>query len=150
LEETIEICRQMWSVDDGPFHGKHYELAETVCVPQPSHRVPLLIGGSGEKKTLRLVARHADACNLFDTTPGEVAHKIEVLHGHCASEGRDPAEVRVTLVTGDDALGDGFVEKMAAYAALGVDQVWVGAHSSDPAGWVSAAAATVVPALAAL
>jgi F420-dependent oxidoreductase-like protein len=150
LEETIEICRQMWSEDDGPFHGKHYDLAETICVPQPLHRVPLLIGGSGEKKTLRLVARYADACNLFDSTPDEVAHKIDVLHGHCEAEGRDPAEVRITMVTGDNALGVGFVEKMTAYAALGVDQVWVGAHSPDPASWVAEAAAAVVPALAAI
>jgi F420-dependent oxidoreductase-like protein len=57
LEETLQICRQMWSDDDGPYNGKHYQLAETICAPQPIRRPPILIGGDGEKKTLRLVAQ---------------------------------------------------------------------------------------------
>jgi len=67
LEETLRIVRQMWSDDEGPFAGRHYRLAETLNVPQPIHRPPILIGGGGEKKTLLLVARDADACNLFAT-----------------------------------------------------------------------------------
>ena len=71
LEETLRICLQMWSEDDGPFHGRHYQLAETLCVPAPVSRPhpPIMIGGGGEKKTLLLVARYADACNVFGTTP---------------------------------------------------------------------------------
>src|SRR3984957_1500028 len=90
LEETLQICAQMWSDDNGPYDGKHYQLAETLCSPQPvsSPRPRILIGGSGEKKTLRLVARYADACNLFgDTTV--VAHKLDVLRRHCDDVGRD-------------------------------------------------------------
>ena len=71
LEEALQICQQMWSDDEGPYDGKHYQLAETICVPTPIQqpRPPILIGGSGEKKTLRMVAQYADACNLFSSTP---------------------------------------------------------------------------------
>jgi F420-dependent oxidoreductase-like protein len=95
LEETLQVCRQMWSDDDGPYTGTHYQLAETLCVPQPVRRPHprILIGGSGEKKTLRLVAQYADACNLFDTGADGVRHKLEVLERHCADVGRDPAEI---------------------------------------------------------
>src|SRR6266511_2746987 len=71
LEEALRICLQMWSDDDGPFEGRRFRLAETRCVPRPMSRPrpPVLIGGSGERKTLRLVARYADACNLFGPLP---------------------------------------------------------------------------------
>ena len=71
LEETLQICLQMWSDDNGPFNGRHYQLAETLCVPQPLSRPhpPILVGGGGEKKTLLLVARYADACNVFGQQP---------------------------------------------------------------------------------
>jgi F420-dependent oxidoreductase-like protein len=97
LDEALRICRQMWSGDDGPFDGKHYHLARTLNSPQALSRPhpPILIGGSGERKTLRLVARYADACNLFDSP--EVAHKLDVLRAHCAAEGRDYDEIEKTV-----------------------------------------------------
>ncbi|MEU1432040.1 LLM class F420-dependent oxidoreductase [Nocardia sp. NPDC005746] len=100
LEETLRVCLQMWGPDNGPFKGEHYELAETVCVPAPLSRPhpPILIGGGGEKKTLLLVARYADACNLFASSVEDVAHKLEVLRGHCAAEGRDYDAIRKTAL----------------------------------------------------
>ncbi len=97
LEEALRICRQMWSDDDSPFEGKHYHLARTLNSPQALSRPhpPILIGGQGERKTLLLVARYADACNLFDTP--ELAHKLDVLRGHCAAEGRDYAAIEKTV-----------------------------------------------------
>jgi F420-dependent oxidoreductase-like protein len=97
LEEALLICRQMWGDDDGPFDGAHYHLGRTLNSPQPLSRPhpPILIGGSGERKTLRLVARYADACNLFDGP--DLAHKLDVLREHCADEGRDYAEIEKTV-----------------------------------------------------
>jgi len=97
LEEALRICQQMWSDDDGPFEGKHYHLARTLNSPQALSRPhpPILIGGGGERKTLRLVARYADSCNLFDAP--ELAHKLDVLRQHCAAEGRDYDTIEKTV-----------------------------------------------------
>src|SRR5581483_9547181 len=86
LEETLRICLQMWSDDEnGPFEGKHYRLAETLNVPQSLQRPhpPIMIGGGGERKLLRLVAQYADANNLFPSSPEELQHKLDVLARHC-------------------------------------------------------------------
>ena len=153
LEETIRICLQMWSDDDGPFEGRHYRLAETVCSPRPVQqpRPPLLIGGSGERKTLRLVARYADACNLFAPEPAVVAHKLRVLEEHCAAEGRDPAGISRTILAFANPLDDvaGFLGQMEQYAALGVDLVEV-MPLVDPVESVRRLGKEVVPALAQL
>jgi F420-dependent oxidoreductase-like protein len=97
LEETLRICLQMWSQDDGAFEGKHYRLARTLNSPQSLTRPhpPIMIGGSGEKKTLRLVARYADACNLFGDA-WTCRRKLEVLQKHCADVGRDYDEIEKT------------------------------------------------------
>jgi F420-dependent oxidoreductase-like protein len=87
LEETVQIARRMFDGDDSPYEGKYYQLRRPLNSPVPLHRMPIMIGGSGERKTLRLVARYGDACNLF---PGpDLAHKLEVLREHCSREGRD-------------------------------------------------------------
>ncbi|EKX64386.1 F420-dependent oxidoreductase family protein [Streptomyces ipomoeae 91-03] len=127
LEETLRICLQMWSDDNGPFEGEHYQLAETLCVPQPLSRPhpPIMIGGAGEKKTLRLVARYADACNLFGTTPAEVSHKLDVLRAHCDDEGRDYDSIEKTVLLVRPVLADvaGTLADIEQYAALGVSEV---------------------------
>ena len=137
----------MWSADDGPFEGKHYRLAETLCSPQPLHRPRVLIGGTGEKKTLRLVAQYADACNLFaGADPAGTAAKLQVLERHCADVGRDPAEVdRTILYVGP--LDDAFLPAMEAYAALGVSTVHVMPPAGPPEQWVAERLAPVVPRL---
>ncbi len=149
LEEALLICRQMWSEDDGPFTGEHHSLAETLCVPQPLQPggPPVLIGGMGEKKTLRLVARHAQGCNLFDAGPEVVAGKLEVLARHCEDAGRDPATVEKTVITGTDPLTqtDAFLATVQAYAALGVTKVWVGSRDRDLPGWVARVGELVLP-----
>lgn len=99
LEETLQIALQMWSGKVAPYHGKHYQLAETLCVPQPLQKPhpPILIGGAGEKKTLRLVAQYADACNIF-TFMGEdvVRQKLAVLKEHCQAVGRPYEHIEKT------------------------------------------------------
>jgi F420-dependent oxidoreductase-like protein len=127
LEETLQICLQMWSADNGPFEGRHYRLAETLCVPAPLRRPrpPIMIGGGGEKKTLRLVARYADACNLFGSGVDDVAHKLDVLREHCAAEGRDYDSIDKTVLSVRPALADvdAFLADAAGYAALGVVEI---------------------------
>jgi F420-dependent oxidoreductase-like protein len=152
LEETLRICLQMWSDDDGPYEGRHYRLAETICRPEPIQKPhpPILVGGSGERKTLRLVARYADACNLFAPEPAVVAHKLEVLRRHCEAEGRDPATVKKTILGFSDPLDDvdGFLASMEEYARLGVELVELMPPGPDPASWVAALGDRVVPKLA--
>lgn len=126
LEEALQICRQMWSDDDGPYRGKHYTLARTLNVPQPLRTPPILIGGAGERKTLRLVARYAQACNLFDTP--ELPHKLDVLRGHCEREGRDYDDIEKTVMTPFDIGPDGeqvdeLLTRLRRLADLGVAHV---------------------------
>ena len=99
LEEALQIAKQMWSDDNGPYHGKHNHLEETLCVPQPLARPhpPILVAGGGEKKTLRLVAQYADACNLYGP-PAAVSAKLAILKQHCAALGRDYAEIEKTTL----------------------------------------------------
>jgi F420-dependent oxidoreductase-like protein len=127
LEETLQICFQMWSDDNGPFKSKHYELAETLCSPPPISRPrpPVMIGGSGERKTLRLVAQYADSCNLFEMSLEEIEHKLDVLRRHCDDVDRDYSTITKTMLTRADAFGDtdAFVKSMSAYADLGIDTV---------------------------
>jgi alkanesulfonate monooxygenase SsuD/methylene tetrahydromethanopterin reductase-like flavin-dependent oxidoreductase (luciferase family) len=107
----------------------------------------VLVGGSGERKTLRLVAQYADACNLFADDVDAVARKLDVLARHCEDVGRDPAEISRTVLAGGDPFDAGFLAAMESYAKLGVEQVWVSAPGSDPVGWVSRLTEQVRPRL---
>jgi F420-dependent oxidoreductase-like protein len=154
LEEAIQICFQMWSDDNGPYEGKHYKLAETLNSPPAIQRPrpSLMIGGGGEKKTLRLVARYADTCNLTSAEPEVVAHKLEVLKGHCETEGRDYDEIEKTILVGANPLDDvdGFLGTMGEMAKLGVDKVWVSNKVPDPPAWADEVCAQTVSRLAEL
>ncbi len=140
LEETLQICHQMWSDDDGPFVGKHYQLAETICNPRPIQKPApkILVGGSGEQKSLRFVARYADACNLFAPEPSIVRHKLDVLAKHCDTEGRDFDSIQKTILGFQDPLNDhaAFMSSMEEYAEMGVDVVIVMPTDQEPTAWV--------------
>lgn len=152
LEETIQICEQMWSGNEGPYEGRHYRLAETICVPPPvqSPRPPILIGGGGEKKTLRLVAKYADAWNLLGMPVPDVRRKLDVLRAHCDAEGRDYDAIEKTIIGRVDPSGDvsDFLKLMEEYARLGIDLVEVAPAMPDPARFVTQLGEKVVRPLA--
>ncbi|MFF7216186.1 LLM class F420-dependent oxidoreductase [Streptomyces sp. NPDC008238] len=157
LEETLRICLQMWDQsDDGAFEGTHYSLAETRSTPAPvsTPRPEIMIGGGGERKTLRLVARYADACNLFASSTAEVAHKLDVLRAHCDEAGRDYEGIRKTVLFAGASIREGgtdaFVADMAGYAKLGVETVIVVPPDAEPAAWIDSHCAPAVPRLAEL
>jgi len=140
LEETLQICLQMWSDNNGPYHGTHYMLEETLCSPQPVSRPHprIMIGGSGERKTLRMVAQYADACNIIAASD-DIAHKVDVLRRHCDDIGRDPNEIEVSAMYRDIAPGasvDDVVRGAEQLAALGVSTLVTGAMGDEPAGWL--------------
>ncbi|KRC84412.1 LLM class F420-dependent oxidoreductase [Terrabacter sp. Root85] len=131
LEETLQICLQMWGDSVEPYAGKHYRLGSTLNSPQSVQRPhpPILIGGGGEKKTLRMVAQYAQACNLFDSP--DLAHKLEVLRGHCEALGRDYDEIEKTVMgpvdpgpNGENV--DATLEHLRDLAGLGVTHVQLG------------------------
>ena len=142
LEETLQVCLQMWDPrNDGPYEGRHYQLAETLCSPLPisSPRPPILVGGSGERKTLRLVAQYADACNLFASTPAEVSHKLDVLRAHCVDVGRNVDDIRVTVLYGGPGQAPGetdlLVTELADLARVGVQGACLVPPGDRPAAW---------------
>jgi F420-dependent oxidoreductase-like protein len=131
LEETLQVATQMWAGDRAAFAGTHYHLDGPINSPQSLSRPhpPILIGGMGERKTLRLVARYADACNLFDIPDGgrTITHKLAVLADHCHAIGRPYHEIEKTVSTRLDLAEsrDTFVERLAALAALGIEHAVV-------------------------
>jgi F420-dependent oxidoreductase-like protein len=153
LEETLQICQQMWSDNDGPYTGKHYQLAETICEPQPIRQPPVLIGGDGEKKTLRLVAQYADIWNSTVPEVDGLKHKIDVLNRHCDTVGRDPGEIRKTvglLVVDPFEDIDGYLKTAERYAKLGVDMINAGPvpGNPDPVGFIRRLGDELIPRLA--
>lgn len=150
LEEAIQVCQQMWSGKAATYGGRHYQLAETLDSPGPLHRPRILIGGGGEQKTLRLVARYADACNLFPDSPEGLAHKLDVLRRHCEAEGRDYADIAKTILYPAEVTdADPFLAGLAPYAELGADTVYV-AVSGDPVAFAERFVGSVAPRLSEL
>jgi F420-dependent oxidoreductase-like protein len=148
LEETLRLALQMWADDRSPFEGRHHRLERPVGNPPPLSRPhpPILIGGMGERRTLRLVAEHADACNLFDI-PDEgrtIRHKLDVLARHCDAVGRAYDEIEKTVSTrlnpGESA--ESFAARCAALGALGIEHAVV--ITAGP--WTEDAVASLVAA----
>jgi alkanesulfonate monooxygenase len=149
LEETLQICLQMWSGVDEPYGGRHNRLARTLNSPQSiaRPRPPIMIGGGGERKTLRLVARYADACNIF--VGPQAAHKLEVLRDHCEREGRDYETIekttsvpfRADLANGADEL----LGELRAMHELGFTVAYVSIRSPDPLPALEVLGGRVIP-----
>jgi F420-dependent oxidoreductase-like protein len=131
LTDTLEVAARMWSGDQSPYHGRRVHLDHPVGSPLPlsQPRPPILIGGTGARRTLRLVAEHADACNLFDIPDGgrSVRQQLEVLDRHCADVGRPPEQIEKTITTTlqPNEPAERFAERCSALGALGIQHVIV-------------------------
>jgi F420-dependent oxidoreductase-like protein len=152
LEEALQIALQMWGDDDGPFDGRHYQLAETISSPRTVRRPrpPILIGGNGERKTLRLVAQYADAANLIAPDAATVAQKLAALRGHCDTLGRDYDAIERTVVaTWPDPTGDpeDFLRRAQELADLGVEHIQLRLADPDPVGLIERFAERIAPRL---
>jgi F420-dependent oxidoreductase-like protein len=129
MEETVRLAFRMWDGDSSPFEGAHYRLERPIGNPRPARRPKLLIGGAGERKTLRLVARYADACNVFDIPDGgrTVRHKLAVLARHCEEAGRPYGEIEKTISTrlspGESA--ESFAQRCTEFAGWGIEHAVV-------------------------
>ena len=150
LEETLQICLQMWSDSEAPYDGRHYTLGRTLNSPQSVQRPhpPILIGGGGEKKTLRMVAQYADACNLFDSP--ELPHKLDVLRQHCEDLGRDYDEITKTVMYPVDPGPDGEnVDEILAHlkdlATLGVEHVHSRGLDGSRTDWLEVIGERIIP-----
>jgi alkanesulfonate monooxygenase len=154
LEEAILICKQMWtSKEDGRFEGKHYQMKETLNSPQPLQKPhpPILIGGSGEKKTLKLVAKYGDACNVHAHSPEFVRDKFAVLRQHCEAIGRDYEEIeRTVILNGLDVGPNGekageAVELLGSLAEVGVQAVYAWVVGADKIAPLEAVGRDIIP-----
>ncbi|MGI8493057.1 MAG: LLM class F420-dependent oxidoreductase [Acidimicrobiales bacterium] len=153
LEEALQICLQMWSDDEGAFSGEHHHLERTLNSPQPLSRPhpPILIGGSGERKTLRLVARYAQACNLF--LGPDLEHKLEVLRRHCDEEGRAYDDIQKTVMGPLDPGPEGervdeLIESMRHLAGLGFTHYHGSVPDAASIGPIELLGTRVLPAVA--
>ena len=152
LEETLQIAEQMWSADDGPFVGEHFELDETICEPQPVSQPhpPVMIGGNGERKTLRLVAEYGDACNLLSLSPEAIKHKLAVLRAHCDRLERDYEEIERTSLSsagrGDPAdLVDDTLELLEGQANAGIQHAIVNLRNAEELGVLEIFGEEIIP-----
>jgi F420-dependent oxidoreductase-like protein len=153
LEETLEICLQMWNGDETPYRGKHYQLDRPLNSPQSLSRPhpAIVIGGSGEQKTLRLVARLGNACNLWPTP--EIPHKLEILRAHCEAVGRDYDSIEKTAMfhfdVGDNGENaDEIVGRLRWLASMGIENVMGGVRDVWRIKPLEILAERVIPAVA--
>lgn len=154
LEETLQIVKQMWSDEVGPYEGQHFHLAETLNQPQPLSKPhpPILIGGMGEGKTLRLVAQYANACNLFAFVGTEVlAHKLKVLKNHCETIGRNYDDIERTVLGtanfNEMKAGD-IIDLCRGLAEIGIQQAIFNMHDIETIKPLEIFANEIIPAVA--
>jgi alkanesulfonate monooxygenase SsuD/methylene tetrahydromethanopterin reductase-like flavin-dependent oxidoreductase (luciferase family) len=156
LEETVQICLHMWSGEHGDeqaYRGKHYQMERALNSPQSFTRPhpPILIAGSGEQKTLRLVARYADACNI---SPGpELLHKLDVLRRHCETEGRDYDTIEKTCPFLFDPGEEGskvkeLIDRLYGLAGMGIQTVFGAVPQVDRINPLEVLGREVIPAVA--
>ncbi|TAK20246.1 MAG: LLM class F420-dependent oxidoreductase [Chloroflexota bacterium] len=161
LEETLQIARQMWSGEVKAYAGKHYRLAETLCSPMPVQEggPPVMIGGAGERKTLRLVARYASACNIGAPDSDTMRHKLDILREHCQTEGRSYDAIEKTTNTNMLVRADGvngaetpaqLVARLRELRALGMTWVIGRIANAHEPGVIEMIGREVVPAVAEL
>lgn len=154
LEETLQIAQRMWNADFSPFAGAHYQLAEPFNHPAPIQRPKILIGGGGEKKTLRMVAQYGDACN-FDGGIGAdgIRHKLSILRQHCDALGRDYAQIERTLVYGAHRVQGGadspqaIIDYCGEIAAAGAQHIIFNHTGLHHPGWIEMLGDKVIPAI---
>jgi F420-dependent oxidoreductase-like protein len=156
LEEALQIAKQMWAGGAEPYNGKHYQLEQAMCRPLPLSKPhpPILVAGSGEQKTLKLVAQYADACNLFGDAP-QVQRKLDILKGHCDALGRDYGAIeKTTLGTAHLAVGhetaSQIVARCKALAAVGVQHALFNMPNVHDIAPLEAFGRDVIPEVAAL
>jgi F420-dependent oxidoreductase-like protein len=156
LEETVRLARAAWAGERGPHESRHYRVADPLNSPQALSRPhpPILIGGGGERRTLRLVARYGDACNVFGFDPGRLRHKFAVLQAHCADVGRDYAEIEKTFLAGIDIRPDGtagsltpaaLVDRLGGAAEAGAQHAIVGIRGVEDLGKLELIGRAVIP-----
>jgi len=130
LNESLQIIRKMWTEDRATFRGKHYTIVDAICNPKPSQKPhpPILIGGGGEKLTLRVVARHADIWNFgWDMDPKGFGERVELLEAHCDSVGRDPEEIekshnKMIFISEDEAKAQRMVRDRAKRIGIALEE----------------------------
>jgi alkanesulfonate monooxygenase SsuD/methylene tetrahydromethanopterin reductase-like flavin-dependent oxidoreductase (luciferase family) len=163
LDEACRILRSLWTQETTTFEGRHFQLKDARCEPKPmQEHLPLVIGGAGERRTLRIVAEHGDIWNmLYWSDLDEYRHKLEVLAEHCADVGRDPADVRRSLTfralldedegaareRARELHGDPLPERLRAYADVGVGDFLLGAMTPVDQQTIELVANSVAPAL---
>lgn len=158
LEDTLQLAHHMWSDNREPFTGAHFSAAEPICSPQPlaDPHPPIMIGGMGEKKTLRFVAQYADACNLFARAGHDVLrHKLEVLRGHCESVGRPYADIEKTSLDtvhlAPDAMSAAeVIDHCAALAEVGIEHAIFNMPNVHDIAPLETFGAEIIPAVRAL
>ena len=152
LEDALRIARAMFTEDEPTVEGRHHSVRDILNRPRPLRGdIPILVGGSGERKTLRLVAKYADACNLFGTSARDVAHKLDVLREHCAAEGRDyDSIVKTALVTRPPLVDpDAWLTEVESFAALGITEVMT-MPDRNPVEFANGLAEKILPRLASI